>query len=66
MNPFVLIVWNLTQYPEPLQSSSSALHVINGPATFALDSARSLFIAIETLMTILTTSHLQFDVMRWL
>jgi hypothetical protein len=51
-------VWNLTQYPEPLQSSRSTLHVINGPNTIATDWATSTFVVTATLMKLLTISLL--------
>jgi hypothetical protein len=63
LNPLVLIVRKFSQCPEPQQSGSSITHVINFPTTFAPDSANSLFLANATLMTKLTISRLQFNVM---
>jgi hypothetical protein len=58
MNTFVLNVRNLTQYSEPLQSGSNALHVMNGTATVAPHSATAMFVATTTLMMTLIISRL--------
>jgi hypothetical protein len=57
-NTFALNVPNLTQCPDPVQCGSSALHARNGPATFASDSAISMFGATATLKTTLAISRL--------
>jgi hypothetical protein len=64
MNASVLNVQNLTQCPEHLQNSSSALSATNGPTTVAPNLATSMFAGIETLMTTLMTSCLKIDV-KW-
>jgi hypothetical protein len=57
-NTVALNVRNLTQCPDPVQCGTSALHARNGPATFASDSAISMFAATATLKTTLTISRL--------
>lgn len=64
LNFFVLIVRKCSQCPEPQQSGSSTAHIINFPTTFfSPDSANSVFLANATLMTKLTISRLQVNVM---
>jgi hypothetical protein len=63
MIPFVLYVPNLIKCPQPLQSGSSALCVINEPKFIAPVSMTSLFVAAAILMTLMG-SHLYFDVLR--
>jgi hypothetical protein len=56
MNPFVLNMWNLTQYLGTVQSSICALYVTTGPTNPATGSATSVFVATATLTAVLKIS----------
>jgi hypothetical protein len=61
INPFVFSVSKFAQWRWPLKSGSSALHVINGPTD--VSPIQQLVAETANLISVLTISHLEIDVM---